>query len=207
MSTIKSGIYLIKNISNNKIYVGSALNISNRFSTHKYKLKNQQHKNPHLQAAWNKYGESSFEFSILEIVEDQNLLIKREQYYINLYNCCDKQVGYNIAKIAGSTLGIKASEETKKKQSIAAKNRVRTPFSKETIEKRILYYKENRVKPPFSKITFEQAKEIRQLYQDNVPVKDISVMYNIRAQHVSDIIRNLYWKDDSYTYIKRKKNK
>ena len=126
-TTIKSGIYLIKNLSNKKIYIGSALNISNRFSTHKYKLKNQKHKNQHLQAAWNKYGEENFEFSILEIVDDANLLIEKEQYYINLYKCYDKKIGYNIAKIAGSTLGIKASEETKKKQSAAAKNRIRKP--------------------------------------------------------------------------------
>ena len=42
------GIYKITNIVNNKIYVGSAINISNRFKTHKRLLKNNIHFNSHL---------------------------------------------------------------------------------------------------------------------------------------------------------------
>ena len=60
-----SGIYLIYNICTEKIYVGSSNWIQQRWSNHISKLKKNIHANPHLQAAWNKYGESCFEFSIL----------------------------------------------------------------------------------------------------------------------------------------------
>jgi group I intron endonuclease len=60
-----------------------------------------------------KYGYSNF---ILEILEycDVLVLLKREQYYLDLL-----KPTYNIAKIAGSTLGVPKSEETKAKISEA----------------------------------------------------------------------------------------
>ena len=40
---IKSGIYKIENIINNKIYIGSSKNIIKRFNQHKYELRNYNH--------------------------------------------------------------------------------------------------------------------------------------------------------------------
>lgn len=48
---IKSGIYKIINVVNNKLYIGSAVNISGRFSTHKNQLKNEKHHSIVLQRA------------------------------------------------------------------------------------------------------------------------------------------------------------
>jgi len=54
----------------------------------------------------------------LEILEycDASIVIKREQYYLDLFNPI-----YNIAKTAGSSLGIKRSVETKLKLSKSLK--------------------------------------------------------------------------------------
>lgn len=62
-----------------------------------------------INSALLKYGYDNF---ILEIIEycEQGLLIHREQYYIDLL-----KLEYNICKTAGSTLGKKHSEITKKK--------------------------------------------------------------------------------------------
>ena len=59
------GIYVIRNTSNGKRYIGQSIDIQRRFREHKSKLKLGKHGNKHLQAAWNKYGGSSFDFSIL----------------------------------------------------------------------------------------------------------------------------------------------
>ena len=126
MHTIKSGIYKITCLANCKIYIGSAFCLSNRMSTHKYTLKNNKHKNKHLQNAWNVYGEESFLFETLEIVENKKLIIEREQFYLDLYKPYNRNFGFNKAKIAGNTSGIKPSLETRLKQSEAAKKRPRT---------------------------------------------------------------------------------
>ena len=59
------GIYMIINKINNKIYIGQARNIKERWKNHINDLKNNKHYNKHLQGAWNKYGKDSFEFIIL----------------------------------------------------------------------------------------------------------------------------------------------
>lgn len=114
---IKGGIYMIKNIINNKIYIGSTKNFRIRRHTHFRELKNNIHCNNYLQKAWNKYGSDNFEFNIIEEVINNNKLIEREQYYIDKLN-----PDYNILKIAGNTLGMKHSDETKDKISKALKN-------------------------------------------------------------------------------------
>lgn len=58
------GIYCIKNKINNKVYIGKAINVENRFKNHIKNLNNNSHKNKHLIASWNKHGERNFEFSI-----------------------------------------------------------------------------------------------------------------------------------------------
>jgi group I intron endonuclease len=113
---LTSGVYKILNKINNKVYIGSPNNLSRRFREHKKELNHNKHHNQHLQNAWNKYSESSFEFIIIEFIESE-LLLSREQNFINNYNACDKNMGYNILKIAGNTSGYRFSDESKDKMS------------------------------------------------------------------------------------------
>lgn len=119
-----SGVYIIKNIVNNKIYIGSSVDIHKRWKEHIRLLRNNKHKNKYLQDDWNKYGEHEFEFTI----EEETVYLKKEvleieQKYLNLYKSFDKNTGYNVCKFAGSSLGIKWSEESKQKCSILNKDR------------------------------------------------------------------------------------
>ena len=75
-------------------------------------MKNNKHWNEHLQNAWNKYGKHNFEFEIIEKVDNENNLERREQCWIDFYNAADRKYGYNIAPRADRTI---VSEETKKK--------------------------------------------------------------------------------------------
>ena len=54
------GVYQIKNTLNGKAYIGSSKNIKRRLGIHRSMLRRGTHRNPHLQNAWNKYGESAF---------------------------------------------------------------------------------------------------------------------------------------------------
>lgn len=118
-----TGVYIIRNMVNTKIYVGSAsVSIKQRFHMHRSSLRLNQHHSPHLQQSWNKYSEESFEFVVAEECAPSDCLAL-EQYYIDLYDACNKDSGYNSAPIAGSTLGFKFSEEAKGKISAALKGK------------------------------------------------------------------------------------
>jgi len=112
----RSGIYKLTNTVNEKVYVGSAVNLGNRKENHYACLRNNKHKNGRLQHSWNKHGEASFEFSILEYVEDKNNLIEREQFWMDFYDVVGDN-GYNISPKAGSSLGVKHTAETRKRMS------------------------------------------------------------------------------------------
>jgi group I intron endonuclease len=87
----KSGIYKISNTVNSKIYIGSAVNFSYRFSKHKHHLTNGKHHSIVLQNHVNKYGLSTLLFDLIELC-DVSILYEREQFFINemlpVFNIC-----------------------------------------------------------------------------------------------------------------------
>ena len=114
-----SGIYQIRNIVDNKIYVGSAIDIDKRWRQHKSNLKLTKHHSIHLQRAWILYGEEHFSFEIIEYVSDKDILLIREQYWIDKTQSYVANYGYNINQKAHSRIGVKATQETKDKLSLS----------------------------------------------------------------------------------------
>lgn len=92
------GIYKIINNVNNKLYIGSSMNIKSRFSKHKSLLKNNKHDNDYLQNSFNKYGIDNFSFEVIEFCEVSEL-IDKENYYINFYKSNNLNLGYNLATV------------------------------------------------------------------------------------------------------------
>jgi len=115
MKKNKMGIYKITNTINNKLYVGSAIDLYKRKHKHLYDLKHNIHHSIHLQRAWDKYGEDNFMFETIEYIENKDILKEREQHWIDTLNVCDINIGYNILPTAGNSFGYKMSEESKKK--------------------------------------------------------------------------------------------
>lgn len=113
---MNSGIYQIVNLINGKFYIGSAVDLNRRGKRHFRDLRLNKHDNKYLQNSYNKYGEESFRFLVLEHVIYKEMLIEREQYYLDIFydNCNDC---YNISPTAGSNLGRIMSEEQKLKIS------------------------------------------------------------------------------------------
>lgn len=119
-SLFVSGIYAIRNEINGKVYVGSAARFSGRFKSHRSCLKLGKHHSQKLQRAWDKYGEANFRFVVLERVAEKIDLIAREQFWIDSLQAVSH--GYNVCPTAGSSLGRKASEETKRLMSAQRRN-------------------------------------------------------------------------------------
>ena len=120
-----SGIYRIVNTVNGRVYVGSASCLGGRRKAHEYRLKAGNHHSIKLQRAWNKYGESAFVFEVIEQVSGEASLLEREQHWIDHYDAA--KVGYNVAAVAGRTVGIVWTEEQKRKASESKKGVKKSP--------------------------------------------------------------------------------
>lgn len=130
----KSGIYMITNNINNKVYIGKAKCIYKRIKAHITFLNTKRRKleNDHLINAWHKYGRENFNYKVLEYLElNDKLLSERELYYFKLYNCLDPNIGYNIR--CDSSTGLIVSEATRKKLSIAQIKRFKDPKEREKV--------------------------------------------------------------------------
>lgn len=154
-----SGIYVIYSSVNGRSYIGSAVNFSKRWGTHLACLRKGTHDNPHLQRAWNKYGEDAFEFEILEECAT-DALHEREQYYFDLFP--DK---YNCAPVAGTQLGFKHSPEAKAKMSASRTGQVIPPETRAKISAALAGRKkspESIEKRTLSRKGFTQSPEARE---------------------------------------------
>ncbi len=134
-----SGIYQIRNLINNKIYIGSSYNLDKRNKTHFKTLKLNTHSNRHLQDSFNIYGEKNFVFEILEYIIklenetteifEKRLRHEREQHYLDTLLFASEndsrfdELGYNGRRLADSNIGTLRSEETKIKLSKSLKYR------------------------------------------------------------------------------------
>ena len=132
------GIYLIRNLTNNKVYIGQSVNIYWRWEVHKRQLTTGTHTNQHLQRAWKKCGESKFEFVVVKWCRLINLLDKEERRIIKKYNSTDERFGYNKTYGGGGTRGYKHTLTTRLKIGKAAlgnKHMLGRKLSKKTIDK------------------------------------------------------------------------
>ena len=115
-----SGIYIIRNKDNGKMYIGQSKNLESRWAQHKTELRANRHPNRYLQGAWNKHGEDAFEFEILEYCSLDEL-DEKEQYYIKFYDSGKK--GYNLNKGGQGIKGFKHTEE-----QISKMRRIQSPL-------------------------------------------------------------------------------
>lgn len=89
------GIYQILNLVNGHCYIGRTTNIKVRWRNHLYCLNHCTHPNPHLQAAWNKYGAASFEFRIVQLLPE-NFTKEAEGFWARYFSEDGIKPEYNI---------------------------------------------------------------------------------------------------------------
>lgn len=91
-------------------YVGSTKNFRKRKNVHLNQLRHNKHHNRFLQNCYNKYGEDSLVFSIIEEIDDQSILLEREQYHIDA-----TKPDMNIGHVGGGDNFSTLPEEEKKR--------------------------------------------------------------------------------------------
>ena len=121
MTNIFTGVYRITCTANGRSYIGSSVNLANRFRQHKYDLKQKQHHSRQMQHCANKYGLSSFKKEVLLLCSEENLLMY-EQILLDAF-----KPAFNAVKTAGRTTGYKATPEQRQLNSERGKKLRSTP--------------------------------------------------------------------------------
>lgn len=193
-----AGVYQITNTTTGEAYIGSTVNISGRWASHRYKLRKGTHGNRNLQESWNKHGKGFFEFSVLEIVKDKAGLVPAEQSFFDLL-----KPAFNIAPNAGSCAGMKFSDERKKQISERVKGSGNYWYGKKLPCQGASKHPEIRAKmsalhsgtgnpmhgvtPPHAKLTDEQVREIRAALANGEELKPLAVRYNVSKGAIAHI--------------------
>lgn len=212
---MECGIYIIKNLINNKIYVGSSQNIKRRFYLHKHYLSKKEHTNIHLQTAWDLYGEENFSFYVLQAIESKEQLCMVEKYYIDLFDATNREKGYNICHDTMAPMRDRKHSEVSIKKMIDCKTGEKNSFygkqhteeSKSKIRnakigKKLSNNHKEKIKDSShfktgdnhirSKLTNEQVEHIRQLYDTCSNKRNfcklISDQYNVSYDTIRRVI-------------------
>jgi len=64
-----SGVFQVRNMANDKVLLGSSLNLEGPLNKHRFMLRVNGHLNKELQKDWNELGPDRFSFEILETVQ------------------------------------------------------------------------------------------------------------------------------------------
>lgn len=172
------GIYRIVNLKNNKVYIGSSINIEKRFREHLSLLRKNIHFNNHLQNAFNKYGENNFKFEKLIEVPEEMLLLKEEEYIKK--NLAIKN-GYNI--LNKPTSGMKGFRHSNKSKGIMSRKKTGKPS-------------------PARKFSDDEVFKIRELHFSGESVSKLSKKFKVHRKTISRIVNY-----ETYQYVSKINNK
>ncbi len=122
-------IYLTTNTINGKQYIGKKT--SSKFLGTSYLGSGR-----YLQNAVKTYGKENFTVELLECVDNKEDLTARELYWIDKYNAVKNEMFYNQTReCSPGRDGINANWDTRKLQSIKAKQRAKTEEGKQNLVK------------------------------------------------------------------------
>jgi len=112
-------VYIIKNLINQKVYIGQTKNFANRKAGHLYAVERKIDRP--LYRSINKHGVDNFLFEIIENDISDETINEHEQFWVLHNDSFNPEKGYNLT--SGGNQGMNVSEETRKKLSEAHKGK------------------------------------------------------------------------------------
>lgn len=198
------GIYQIRNTANNKVYVGSTQSFVRREQDHFSYLRRGVHPNRHLQSSYIKYGKESFIFEILEECS-LDILIEKEQEYINILSSDKRTRGYNMCPVAGTTRRREVTKETREKISKATKGRkglkgAKNPMYGKSrpldVKKKISHTLRKKMAGSKTKLNWQVVRLIREEYKTGTISKsELGRRYSVDRSQICRIINNQTWRE------------
>jgi group I intron endonuclease len=149
-NNINGKIYIGKNKTNNKNYLGSGIV---------------------LNFAIKKYGRENFSKEIIEECETYQMLNEQETYWISFYDSTNSKIGYNrskggdgfsgitqetINKIISKNTGKKRTQECKDKLSLIAKDKPKSSEHKKSLSKA---WEKRKIDHPHTKDTLDKMSK------------------------------------------------
>lgn len=181
-------IYKITNLLDGHFYIGSTQNFIKRYYTHINHIRTNKQSCTLLVRAINKYKEENFTFEIIEECLPEQVF-NREQYYLD--TLCPQ---YNIAKVAGSNLGIKRTKEVKLKKSISQQTNWENPeYRKKHLENLSKNWKSG-VDHKMAKLTETEVISIKKQLALGLKPKQVSDLLGMSYHSIKDIHRGRTWK-------------
>lgn len=215
--TQKAAVYIYKLCidSKEKYYVGSTINMAQRFRQHKYRADIFARESKYNSIFYNhviKYGWNNFKFGIIEYInfesdiewqDKKDILLKIEQKYLDLLS-----PELNINKVAGSMLGFKHSEHNILKFGLIHRGKsytkskhvlsIRPSISQETILKLKLHNKD---------ITVSIYNKNNELVKEFNRIKIAAEFVGLSPSSVSGYIKNgKLWNNLYYFKLKTNTN-
>lgn len=157
------GIYGIRSILRDKWYIGQSKDVRKRLRDHLYMLRKNRHHNPHLQAHFNKYGETDFQVRLFIKCDKDTLnyyetsLIEGYDSYENGFN--QVPLGESTATIEDTYIGFYTGEFYTKKNVLKMTDSLNTNYSK--IEEDL--FKKGMIKVPVNLALLETPPKLKKL--------------------------------------------
>lgn len=181
---MKSGIYIITDSINNRVYIGQSDNAKRRLQIHKLQLRKGIHKNVRLQRAFNANGDG-FRFEILELCPESEL-DERERAWIAHYQSNQHENGYNVTD--GGHKGAKWNEEAR-----TARSGTGNPMFGHHHSPEFVYRIRMINRASSDKLTVDDVAEIKQALADGVSQTELSEKYNVVISTINKISRCDNW--------------
>lgn len=201
-----SGIYIISNEIDSRIYVGSARSFRRRYITHKRNIINGTHGNPKLIAFANKYGIDKLTFKTVHSCEHDELL-KFEQEYLDKLQPFDSN-GFNILRIAGAPTGYKHTDETKEKFKTRPKRKVSEEEKEKLRNERKGVPRSAELKDRLSSMNNEQKQPLLAYNKEGFIAefdcaRDAAIHFNIKKSQIKSCYRGNCKTTSGLTFIKK----
>ena len=188
-----SGIYQIRNLVNDKVYVGQTKNFVYRRSRHFRSLQDGIHYNKYLQRSFNKHGLNNFSFEVLERCAE-GLLNERERYWIEEKQSEYSDKGYNsvyaVNLFEKYDKNRRVNKTKRKHNKIIYTDEVRKKFQASIA--RYWENEDNRIKHSLasSNIDYETIVRIKTLLKKDLEIAsdDIAKRYGVSVNSVNHII-------------------
>lgn len=153
-------IYLLHNTVNDKKYVGQT------WTSLKRRWQSGYDNSIHLHRAMKKYGRDAFYYEVLALCSDQTTADYLESYYIELYDTCNDDNGYNLRP--GGENKFQHSPATIVKMSDAKQSK--------------------------AKLKLEWIGLIRKAFSEGTTLEALALRYNVHVSTIGNVVYLRTWK-------------